>query len=196
MSSALLDDEKQWDSKWDNLPREIRLLILQEEMEDGCPLAPLATVSREWQTDMERHHFARIRLTPSHLTTHFRTISQRNRILVGYIWFLLGTRRVRLHHVRAPSPGRMVSDEFEEASTISGRDKCPITASFQDLFSILRNWEPHGDLKHDISLYSPSDSKHWFLYLTFLPDTPSDIPDNHIVDKAMAHRDYHDPEHG
>ncbi|EXF76822.1 hypothetical protein CFIO01_05116 [Colletotrichum fioriniae PJ7] len=173
MSSALLDDEKQWDSKWDNLPREIRLLILQEVMEDGCPLAPLATVSRKWQTAMERHHFARIRLTPSRLTTHFRAISQRNRILVGYIWFCLGL------------------DEYDCTT-----DKCPITASFQDLFSILRNWEPHGDLTHDISLYSPSDSKHWFLYLTFLPDTPSNIPDNHIVDKAMAHRDYHNPEHG
>jgi hypothetical protein len=36
-------------------------------MQDGCTLARLATVSREWQTELERHNFARIRLTPLRL---------------------------------------------------------------------------------------------------------------------------------
>jgi hypothetical protein len=57
--------KKQWDSTWDGLPGEIRLLILEALMQDGC--SRLATVSREWQTELERHNFARIRLTPSRL---------------------------------------------------------------------------------------------------------------------------------
>ncbi|KAK1726135.1 LOW QUALITY PROTEIN: uncharacterized protein BDZ83DRAFT_775376 [Colletotrichum acutatum] len=154
-------------------------------MQDGCPLAPLATVSREWQTDIERHNFARIRLTLSRLA-NFRAIIQRNRTLVGYIRFCLELDEYDCTTC-ALSPGRTISDEFEEALAISGTDKCPITASFQDLFS---------RLKLDISLYSPNDSDYWFPYLTFLPDTPSDILDDHTIEKAIANRYYHDPEDG
>ncbi|KAK7436004.1 hypothetical protein Landi51_12758 [Colletotrichum acutatum] len=140
-------------------------------MQDGCPLAPLATVSREWQTDIERHNFARIRLTLSRLA-NFRAIIQRNRTLVGYIRFCLELDEYDCTTC-ALSPGRTISDEFEEALAISGTDKCPITA-----------------------LYSPNDSDYWFPYLTFLPDTPSDILDDHTIEKAIANRYYHDPEDG
>ncbi|KXH35153.1 hypothetical protein CSIM01_04678 [Colletotrichum simmondsii] len=193
MSSAPVG-KKQWDSRWDSLPREIRLLILQKVMQDDCPLAPLATVSREWQTDIERHNFARIRLTPSRLA-NFRVMVQRNQSLVCYIWFCLELDEYDCTRC-APSPGRTITDEFEEVFAISGTDKCPITASFQNLFSILSKWEPHGDLTLDISIYSPSDSKHWFPYLTFYPDTPPDVPDDHTIKKAMANQNYHDPDHG
>ncbi|KAI3543148.1 hypothetical protein CSPX01_06461 [Colletotrichum filicis] len=87
MSSSPVD-KKQLDIRWDSLPREIRLLILQKVMQDDCPLAHLATVSQEWQTDIERHNFARIRLTPSRLA-NFLAMVQRNRTLVCYIWFCL-----------------------------------------------------------------------------------------------------------
>ncbi|KAK1493760.1 hypothetical protein CCUS01_03061 [Colletotrichum cuscutae] len=79
-------------------------------MQDDCPLAHLATVSHEWQTDIERHNFARIRLTPSRLA-NFLAMVQRNRTLVCYIWFCLEL------------------DEYDCTT-----DKCPITASFQNLF--------------------------------------------------------------
>jgi hypothetical protein len=38
---------------WDDLPRDIRLLILEALMQDGCTLCHLAIVSREWQTVLE-----------------------------------------------------------------------------------------------------------------------------------------------
>ncbi|KAK1655795.1 hypothetical protein BDP81DRAFT_456634 [Colletotrichum phormii] len=161
--SSTSHSKKQWDPRWDGLPRKIRLLITQYLIQDGCPLAPLATVSREMQTDIERHNFAWIRLTPSRLAS-FRAMIQRTRGLVGYIWFCLELDDT--------------SDEFTEGCEISGTDKCPITASFQDLFSVLGEWEPHGDLTLDISLYSTSDS---------------DIV-GHAIEKAS--RKYHDPKHG
>ncbi|RYP72866.1 hypothetical protein DL771_003904 [Monosporascus sp. 5C6A] len=57
-----------------------------------------------------------------------------------------------------------------------------------DLFLTLSAWEPQGDLKLDISIHSPSDSQHWFKYLTFGPDT---LPHSQVT---FSQRD--DPEHG
>ncbi|KAL6814597.1 hypothetical protein V8C40DRAFT_277294 [Trichoderma camerunense] len=54
--------------------------------------------------------------------------------------------------------------EFEEALAIGDTDHCPIT-----------------------TIYSPSDSKHWFKYLTFMPDTALDTLDGRL---------HHDPGHG
>ncbi|KAI0972485.1 hypothetical protein F4678DRAFT_471513 [Xylaria arbuscula] len=111
MFSTLLG-KRQWDSTWDGLPREIRLLILEALMQTGCTLACLATVSREWQTDLERYNFARIKLTPSRLVNF--------------------------------------NVEWEEKFTISNTDNGSIPA------------DPNSELILDISIYSPSDSKHCF----------------------------------
>jgi len=76
--------KKQCDLTWDSLPKEIRLLIFKALTQDGCTLARLATVSREWRTEFERYNFARIKLTPSRLVA-FSSMIYRNRALVGYI---------------------------------------------------------------------------------------------------------------
>ncbi|KAK3378851.1 hypothetical protein B0T24DRAFT_610159 [Lasiosphaeria ovina] len=164
--SSILPCKKQ---KWDALPGEIRVLILKALIQDGCKLAHLATVSREWQAELERYNFARIKLTPSRLAD-FSSVVHRNRALVGYIWFCL---ELDDYDCTKCAPSWESLDEFAEAVNISDTDKCPITASFQNLFSILSTWDPKSDLILDISIYSPSDSEHWFKYLTFLPDTPS-----------------------
>lgn len=165
--------KRQWDSTWDGLPREIRLLILEALMQDGCTLARLATVSREWQTDLERYNFARIKLTPSRLV-NFSSIIYRNRALVRYIWFCL---ELDDYDCTGCAPvHRMLTDvEWEEKFAISNTNNGSITTVFQNLFSVLSTWDPNSELILDISIYSPSDSKHWFKYLTFVPDTTSDM---------------------
>lgn len=75
-------------SSWYVLPAEIRLLTLEALIQDGCKLAGFATVSREWQTIVERHNFARIKLTWSRLAG-FGSILARNRALVRYLWLCL-----------------------------------------------------------------------------------------------------------
>ncbi|KAK0722508.1 hypothetical protein B0T26DRAFT_702949 [Lasiosphaeria miniovina] len=82
-------DMKQGSSGWNKLPRVIQLLILEALMQDGCTLSRFATVSREWQTVLERHNFARIKLTPLR-TVDFGSMIRRNRVLPG-------TRRLRLY---------------------------------------------------------------------------------------------------
>lgn len=170
MSSASLG---KWNSTWDGLPGEIRLLILKALVRDGCTLSHLATVSREWQAELERHNFARIKLTPSRLVD-FGAMTRRNRTLVHYIWFCF-----ELYHYDCTkcglSPGIHSDGVVEEAYAVTDRGSCPITTAFEDLFSVLSTWVPSGDLMLDISIYSPSDSKHWFKYLTFMPDAPSEM---------------------
>lgn len=52
-------------------------------------------------------------------------------------------------------------------------DTIVITTALQDLFLALSAWEPNGrSLLLDISVHCPSDSEHWFKYLTFGPDVP------------------------
>ena len=86
----------------------------------------------------------------------------------------------------------LTAEERERIYSISDTDNCPITTSFQNLFSILSTWDLNGNLILDISIYSPSDSEHWFKYLTFMPDTLNGGgTEQTIVSKA-----YHDPQHG
>ncbi|WQF88141.1 Putative F-box domain-containing protein [Colletotrichum destructivum] len=152
--------KKQWTSRWDGFPTEIRLQILQYLMQDGCTLYRLATVSREWQTQIERHSFARIRPTPSR-RVNFGTMIQRNRALVRYIWFCLELDEY--DYTTCVRPRRtFLGVAWEEEFEISDTDKCPITTAFRNLFAVLSTWDLHNDLMLDISIYSPSDSEHCF----------------------------------
>lgn len=145
------------------LPAEIQLMILEALIQDGCSLASFATVSREWQTIIERHNFARIKLTPSRLADFDSTV-RRNWDLVGYVWLCLELDEYDCTECESPD---------YKVWIVSETDNLLITA-IQDLFSTLSTWEPNGDLLLDVSVHSPSDSEHWFKYLTFSPDTPSD----------------------
>ncbi|KAF3802786.1 hypothetical protein GCG54_00014022 [Colletotrichum gloeosporioides] len=189
-----MSPQKQHWSSWNRLPREIRLLILHEPMRAGCSQGHLATVSREWQIEIERHNFARIRLTPSRLV-NFGALIQRNQALVSYIWFCLELDDYDCTTC-APDGTRLTLEEWGEACEISDTDKCPITAAFRDLFLILSTWDFRPDLILDISIYSPSDSEHCFPYLTFMPDTPSNMSSGYGIEKARSSRHYHDPQHG
>lgn len=146
-------------ASWGNLPEDIRLVVLKELLQDGCSLAGLATVSRGWQATVERHNFARIRLTPSRLA-HFGSMTRRNRALVRYIWVSLELEVFEYYCCDFPN-GFLT------------RDTVVAAAALQDLFCVLGAWEPRGDLLLDISVHSPRDQEHWFEELTFLPDIPT-----------------------
>jgi len=57
-------------------------------------------------------------------------------------------------------------------------------------------WDPNSELILDISIYSPSDSEHWFKYLTFVPDTTSDMLGGSGRKQTMLDKVYDDPQHG
>ncbi|EHA17900.1 hypothetical protein ASPNIDRAFT_142703, partial [Aspergillus niger ATCC 1015] len=117
-----------------------------------------------WQTIIEQHNFARIKLTLSHLDD-FALMIQRNRALVRYIWLCLELEEYDCM-LCAPSTRATMQMGY--------RDDCLIIKAFRELFSTLSAWKPNGNLLLDISIHSPSDSEHRFEYLTLLPDIPSD----------------------
>lgn len=177
---------------WGYLPVEIRELILDVLMRDGCSLANLATVSREWQTTIEKHNFSRIRVTQARLP-ELNYMTRRNRSLVRYIW-------VCLELGKYPCPEHTDPARFVFEDTVA-MDNVVVTTGLQDLFSALSKWEPRpGELLLDVSFYSPSDSKYWFKELTFLPDFPSSEECDRALGGAakarLASRINDDKEHG
>ncbi|KAH0499090.1 hypothetical protein TgHK011_006306 [Trichoderma gracile] len=184
---------KQREGTWDGLPREIRLLILKFVMEDDdCKPSRLVTVSREWQTEIERYQFTRLRLTPSRLVD-FGSMTHRNRALVEHIWFCLELDDYDCTKCAPPSGSTV--EESEDAYAVTDTAHCPITTAFQNLFSVLSTWEPSGDLTLDISIYSPSDSRHWFKYLTFMPDVPAEMVGSD-TEQTIQSQISHDSQHG
>lgn len=189
MASVSLN-KNQHGSTWYSLPSEIRLIIFRTLINNGSTLAFLATVSREWQTEIERHNFARIKLTPSRIND-FGLIVPRKQALVGYIWFCL---ELDNYHCIKCAPDRKKFMEITpgEGYCLSDTNHCPISTSFQDLLSTLSKWEIKDHLILDISIYSLSDSEHRFKYLTFLPDSPDDGG----MEQKIQGESYHNPQHG
>lgn len=172
---------------WHYLPAEVRLLVLEVLVQHaGCSLAGFATVSREWQPVIERRNFARIKLTSSRLAD-FGSIIHRNRTLVRYIWFCLELREYDCAQCAPEDP---------DMWGVSNMDNIMITTAFRDLFSTLSAWEPNGSLLLDISVHSPSDSEHWFKYLTFAPDILSNECDQGRCAKQSMLVKLDDHQHG
>lgn len=179
---------------WDTLPSEIRLLVLQSLTQDGSSLACLAAVSRAWQTDVERYNFSRIKLTPSRLMD-FRSMIRRNQGLVRYTWFCLELDEYDCTQC-APIGGVLRTEEAIAALTVSDTEHRSITTAFQGLFSVLSEWDQDSNLMLDISIYSPSDAQHWFPYLTYMPDNPSNRLEGSGPELTTITQSYHDPPRG
>lgn len=145
------------------LPREIELLILKDLIQDhDCSLGPFAAVSKEWKTEVEKRNFAHIKVTRSRLM-EVDSMTRRNRALVRYIWFCVELEKYDC--IDCGGSFALATDldwQQHRHPFMSDPDNWPVTKAFHDLFSILSTWESNGDLTLDISIYSPSDSKHFF----------------------------------
>lgn len=180
-----------------NLPEDIWLLVFKFLVQNGCTLSSVATVSREWQRIVERYNFALIKLTPSRLAD-FNSMTRRCRALVDCIWFCLELDQYDCS--TCASELSLTREEHQDPFSVSRtnmRSTRSTIEAFQNLFAILSTWESNGDLKLDISFHSPSDSQHWFKYLTFVPDTPSITLDSGAVEREVFNNSFHhDPQHG
>ncbi|PON23059.1 hypothetical protein TGAM01_v208064 [Trichoderma gamsii] len=190
---STLSSQKQCGPALDALPTEIQLLILKALVKDGYTLSHLAAVSRDWQAEIERYNFARIKLTPSRLAG-FGPMVHRNRALVQYIWLCLELEEYDC--TKCAPTGRLSEDEMVEMYAINDTTHGPITTAFENLFAVLSTWDPNGNLTLDISVYSHSDSKHWFKYLTFMPDISSDELGDDVIEQTTLDQVHNDPQHG
>ncbi|GKU06792.1 unnamed protein product [Fusarium langsethiae] len=165
---------------WVHLPPEIQVEIIRILPSVGGKCGQLVTVCRAWQTILEPLNFAEISLTvPRLVDPKSRDILFGKRNLIRYIWF-----RVELKEYDCIR----CCNEDPDLSGLDDTDNQFIVDAFEGLFTMLSVWEPRGDLVLDISVYSPSDDKHWFKYLTFHSDT----------DRAECPPEYerNDPAHG
>ncbi|KAL0939304.1 uncharacterized protein CTRU02_205914 [Colletotrichum truncatum] len=150
-------------TSWLRLPPEIRHEVLRILPGLGSDCSLLATVSLEWQSVIESLNFAKISLTlPRLFNPDTKAILFRKRSLIRYIWF-----RVELQQCNCG----LCAPENRDDWGLKDADNRLIVEAFQSLFLTLSTWEPRGDLVLDISVYSPSDRRHWFKYLSFHPDT-------------------------
>ncbi|GJC82124.1 hypothetical protein ColLi_04962 [Colletotrichum liriopes] len=150
-------------TSWVRLPPEIRYNVLSILPGLGGACSLLATVSREWHSVIEPLNFAEISLTVPRLSNpESEAILFRKRSQIRYIWF-----RVELKQYDC---GLCAPDDREHWG-LDNVDNTFIAEAFQSLFSTLSTWEPRDNLVLDISIYSPSDTRHWFKYLSFHPDT-------------------------
>ncbi|KAM7197444.1 hypothetical protein V8F20_006589 [Naviculisporaceae sp. PSN 640] len=196
-------------TSWNQLPPDIHDLILKAVLEDRASfnLAALAIVSKEWQSVIEKHNFAHVKLTHSRLLD-FDAITRRNRAHVRKIWLCLELEGYDCKTcMRRP--------QVDEYPT---RGELRSAASLKYLLRVLSTWEPAttagGGLVLDLTVHSPSDSEHRFPYLTFEPDMScaQELPDwlmDHGTDAArgggrrqqqssvvLQPEKPHDPSHG
>ncbi|KAG8160953.1 hypothetical protein KVR01_009217 [Diaporthe batatas] len=164
---------------WAAWPPVVQHMILKALIEDGCSLARLAPVSREWQDVIEAHNFAKIKITPLRLV-HFRARTRRNRFRVKYIWLC-----VELDNYTC------CEASFGGRRCVSQSDLDLVKATIGILFAEISRWAPNGELVLDISVHSPSDSNYLLKNLSFKPDVPSreclglgDLGDLDDMDKA------------
>lgn len=163
---------------WGSLPPEIQLMILESLNQDEHCVARYATVCREWQTVIEPKNFNRLKLTLSRLP-EFRDMVHRQRRLVKYIWLCIELQQYDCSQCETEE-----TDSWHESNTII------IERAFRELLSYLSTWEPSGNLLLDISVHSPSDSKHHFKYLHFGSDAVPEPED------GQERANTHDPHHG
>ncbi|KEY65638.1 hypothetical protein S7711_07887 [Stachybotrys chartarum IBT 7711] len=150
-------------TSWAHLPPNIRHEVLSILPGLGGICSLLVTISREWQSVIEPLNFAEISLTIPRLSDpDSAKILFRKRSHIRYIWF-----RVELKQYKC----ELCAPEDGGPWGLDDADNILIADAFQRLLSTLSTWEPRSKLVLDISVYSPSDTRHWFKYLSFHPDT-------------------------
>lgn len=165
---------------WGSLPTEIQLDVIRLLPGVDGKCSQLAPVCRAWQSIFEPINFAEISLTLPRLEDpKSRDILFRKRNLIRYIWFRVELKEYDCSRCTGKNYNLWGLDDAENQF---------IADAFEKLFTTLSTWEPRGDLVLDIGVYSPSDNKHWFKYLTFCSDTE--------VPKCPSEQELHDPAHG
>lgn len=135
---------------WLSLPPEVRAIILKLLIHHD-KIAPYATVSKEWQSVIEKKNFGHLKLRPSSLGSLER-LAEQHQGLVKHIWLNIELKRYTCRSCR----------RIESLTSIYANNKI-MAEAITRLFFILANWKQNGGgLTLELNAYSPSDSEHWF----------------------------------
>ncbi|KAJ3466629.1 hypothetical protein MRS44_004193 [Fusarium solani] len=137
-------------SGWSLLPPEVRDIILKF-LTHHNNIAPYATVSKEWQSVIEKKNFGRLKLHPSSLDS-LQRLTEQQQGLVKHIWLNIELKRYTCRSCR----------KMESLTSIYANNKI-MAEAITRLFFLLANWKQNGGgLTLELNAYSPSDSEHWF----------------------------------
>ncbi|KAH6892379.1 hypothetical protein B0T10DRAFT_559966 [Thelonectria olida] len=136
---------------WNHLPSDIHLMILKELAQHGR-LSPYATISREWQTFIEKRNFRRLKLKPSYLG-ELEHLSERRRGLAKHIWLNIELLQYAPHHTFYPR---------QRSGTRCRINQTIIEKAISRLFRILSAWKStdDGGLTLELNTYSLSDTAY------------------------------------
>ncbi|EEU37283.1 uncharacterized protein NECHADRAFT_92265 [Fusarium vanettenii 77-13-4] len=135
-------------SGWSSLPLEVRDIILKFLTHDN-KIAPYATVSKEWQSVIEKKNFGRLKLHQSCLDSLER-LSEQQQGFVKHIWLNI---ELKTYTCRA-------CWKMESLTSIYANQRI-LAEAIARLFFILASWKQNrGGLTLELNAYSPSDSEH------------------------------------
>ncbi|KAL6691644.1 hypothetical protein J3F84DRAFT_352234 [Trichoderma pleuroticola] len=150
-------------ASWMYLPPELRLMILnrlinlvywsrggdaQERKREWCTYP---AVSREWQAFFERLRFRHLTLHQSDLAEFSKIMQDTNRrMCVAFVCLRIEIPEYDCKKCKK----RESSQEVRENQRL-------FTTAVWGLFSILSQWEEHGEVGLEISVHSPSDALHY-----------------------------------
>ncbi|KAI0966661.1 hypothetical protein F4678DRAFT_269841 [Xylaria arbuscula] len=140
-------------AQWQALPLEIKHMIFKVLLLQPCKRyqkSAYATVSKQWQIFFEKHIFHRLVLHQSKIKEFGRLFQRQRRELLRHLWL----------RIELPKYDWNTSVKFETESE-EDRNNQIVTQAVCQLLKILSSWgKQDTDLTLELSVHSPSDSKH------------------------------------
>lgn len=137
-------------ARWDSLPYEIRILILDYLVYDPRSLRKYATVSLEWQHYFESHKFSHLLIQDTDLDTLAERFTPRQRQYLRYLWF----------NVNFPNCPRWRRIYRATRNSVRANENL-FKASIIKLFHILKTWG-RLEITLEVSMHAHSDCRHFF----------------------------------
>ncbi|KAF2010513.1 hypothetical protein BU24DRAFT_399914 [Aaosphaeria arxii CBS 175.79] len=142
--------------KWSSIAAEVRAMILGALIKEQN-IAHCAAVCREWQAHIEKQTFHSLTLTVEDVP-ELKKISPRSLAHIRHIWFC-----IKLLECHFPDGDSYETEEMMEYN------RKTVQVGVESIFGALLKRPIDGDLKLDLSVYSPSDSQHHLKYVRFEP---------------------------
>ncbi|KAF2877748.1 hypothetical protein BDV95DRAFT_600450 [Massariosphaeria phaeospora] len=141
---------------WTSLAAELRAMILEELIQEGN-VAHCASVCREWQAAIEQHNFNSLKLTAQDIPM-FKIMATRNLSLIRYIWCCIEVRDYDCAEC-----------DLDETPNARETNHATFKDGIRTILCALSKLPLNLNMTFDISIYSPSDSQHYFQYIRFEP---------------------------
>ncbi|KAF6832706.1 hypothetical protein CMUS01_06812 [Colletotrichum musicola] len=135
---------------WTSLPPELRRKIFEYLPQTGPRWSACASVCKEWQAELEKENFRRLKVTAADLETMGDIVRPDRAKLVGHVWLNIELLRYSCQACRQ-----------REGKSLYLKNHNLVRKAIEKLWAILSREEMAG-LTLELSMQSPSDKEHSF----------------------------------